>query len=129
MFEDLNLEFESLPYWRTLVKETGVTYAGDGYGLCANYTNTPGCDKEQRAMPQDVGMAVLYMKMALMVTLSDIRSVAVGSHHICIGSFPTLDTILDRRVLPKTNIGTMLDKRSWRPWYPINTMSDRERSC
>lgn len=74
-FEYVGLQFESLPYWRTLVVETAAAYAGYGIGLCTNYTNPSACNAEQRSMPTEDIMAVLYTKQALTVTLSKIQSV------------------------------------------------------
>ena len=74
-FDYVDLDFQPLPYWGTLIQETAAAYAGYGFGLCQNYTDLPGCDAEQRSMPQETVMAVLYTKEALTVTLTEIQSV------------------------------------------------------
>ena len=54
--------------------ETSAAYAGYDYGLCSDYTNRIACLQEQRDMPSDVVMAILYTRSVLTVSLSIAKS-------------------------------------------------------
>lgn len=77
-FEDLNDAFEYvglkfLPYSELsshTLYETMAAYAGYGNGLCSNYTDQKACHREQRSMPDDVVMPILYTRNVLTVSLS-----------------------------------------------------------
>ena len=77
-FEYVGLEYITFPVGyvgHNILYETSATYAGYGYGLCADYkTELEACKQEQYNMTFQTVMAVLYTDTVLSVSLSVIRS-------------------------------------------------------
>ena len=77
-FEYVGLEYITFPVGyvgHNILYETSATYAGYGYGLCADYkTELEACRQEQYNMSVETVMAVLYTDTVLSVSLSVIRS-------------------------------------------------------
>ena len=77
-FEYVGLEYITFPVGyvgHNILYETSATYAGYGYGLCADYkTELEACKQEQYNMTVETVMAVLYTDTVLSVSLSVIRS-------------------------------------------------------
>ena len=68
-FESLDFP---LPY--DILYETSASYAGYGFGLCKDYKDKEGCNKEQTEMDSEVVMAVAFTQSVLTVTLSVMKS-------------------------------------------------------
>lgn len=69
-FEYVGLKYVDLPVRDKTLLETSAAYAGYGYGLCSDYTDWEACHLEEKEMPMDHVMAVLYTPTVLTVSLS-----------------------------------------------------------
>jgi hypothetical protein len=66
-FEWIGLQYTAAPYVWDILRETPDTYAGDGFGLCANSSSTKSCQEEERQMPGEAVLSVLFTRTALFV--------------------------------------------------------------
>lgn len=73
-FKYVDLNYVNLPVRDKILLETSAAYAGYSYGPCSNYTDQEACHLEEKEMPMDYVMAVLYMRTVLTVSLSIMAS-------------------------------------------------------
>lgn len=74
-FEYLKMKYIEVPrYFRPLVWETAVAFAGYGLGLCDNYTDCEGCHAEEHDMPEVTTFAVHYARNALTTSLAVMKT-------------------------------------------------------
>ncbi|KAL8720536.1 MAG: hypothetical protein Q9181_007897 [Wetmoreana brouardii] len=45
-------------------------YAGNGFGLCTNYTDVQACDEEEKEMKEELVYTIIYTNTSLHVQLS-----------------------------------------------------------
>jgi hypothetical protein len=69
--EYIGIDYVKIPnFFRPLLWETAVAYAGYGFGLCANYTDTEACLAEEPDMAEHNVFAIHYSRNALTTALS-----------------------------------------------------------
>lgn len=73
-FEYLGLRHLRLLSHADLLYESSAAYAGHGLGLCSDYSNYTACKDEEKRMPGEEIMAILYTRSALTVTFSGTKS-------------------------------------------------------
>lgn len=67
-FEWIELEYLKDRAFREFTPETSAAYVGyGGFGLCENYFDIDSCRREERAMPRDRVLSVLFTNSALFV--------------------------------------------------------------
>ena len=69
-FEYVGLCYLAFPVRYDVLHETSAAYAGYDSGLCSVSTDQDARKHEQKGMPSDVVMAVLYTRTVLTVSLS-----------------------------------------------------------
>ena len=73
--EYAGIKYMEIPgYYRPVLWETAVAYAGYGFGICVNFTDFDACVAEARKMPELTVSAVRYGRNALTTSLAILRT-------------------------------------------------------
>jgi hypothetical protein len=112
-FEYLSLgHLEFYPFWNLQpIPSTVAAYAGNGQGLCVNYTDTTACDREEARISRRYALAVSYTHSGLITSQAKV-ALAYGIEEI--PSLENLQLGYDARHKEAywENVRHML-------WYPV----------